>query len=104
MSCKYLQGFIDSISGWLLFVTVVWMVAVGMTNLLLGGCCRSCLAHVSLGTTHLRSHYEANGQLILILPQPLMRTLMFVIYCQARAKACRFSAHRVAITKEKVQL
>lgn len=66
MSCKYLQGFIDSISGCLLFVTVVWMVAVGMTNLLLGGCCRSCPAHVSLDTTHLHSHYEANGQLILI--------------------------------------
>lgn len=37
MSCKYLQGFIDSISGWLLFVTMVWMVAVRKTKLMLGG-------------------------------------------------------------------
>lgn len=39
MSCKYLQGFIDSISGLLLFVTMVWMIAVGKTKLLLGGLC-----------------------------------------------------------------
>lgn len=37
MSCKYLQSFIDSISSWLLFVTVVWMVAVGETKLIVEG-------------------------------------------------------------------
>lgn len=37
MSCKYLQSFIDSINSWLLFVTVVWMVAVGETKLIVEG-------------------------------------------------------------------
>lgn len=41
MSCKYLQSFIDSISAWLLFVTMVWMVAVGEAKLIAGSRCFS---------------------------------------------------------------
>lgn len=69
MSCKYLQGFIDSISGWLLFVTIVWM-AVGKSIPMLEGqaffhsTLRSCFTHVLLYTTCPCSHYEANGHLL----------------------------------------